>query len=104
MPSPRFKKGEPRPPGAGRKKGSPNRTTTEIRESARKLLEDPKYQESLAYRLMKGTAPHMETMLHQYAYGKPKDTVEIEIGLRPLQIIVEHVRQSMNGNGHDDER
>lgn len=42
----------------------------------RRLLEDPLYMRSLQARLILGTAPHMETLLHQYAYGKPATTIK----------------------------
>jgi hypothetical protein len=57
-------------------KGVPNRATLEIRETARQILNDPAYVKSLKRRLVAGRASHMETLLHYYAYGKPKDTVE----------------------------
>jgi len=44
---------------------------------ARETLEAPAYVESLNRRLLRGSAPHMETLLHQYAYGKPPDKMEI---------------------------
>lgn len=46
---------------------------------AKRLLEDPEYQESLRRRLEAGEASHMETLLHHYAYGKPKETMELEV-------------------------
>ena len=60
----------------GRRPGAPNRATREIRGVSRALLEDPAYVESLQCRLREGNAPHMEVLLHHYAYGKPKDVVE----------------------------
>ena len=61
-----------------RPKGSLNRATREIREASRLLLANPEYQASLRARLIAGKAPHMETLLHQYAWGKPKDTTILE--------------------------
>jgi hypothetical protein len=43
------------------------------------LLQDEAYQRSLQERLVNGTAPHMETLLHHYAYGKPKDAIDLQI-------------------------
>ena len=37
-----------------------------------------------------GKAPHMETLLHFYAYGKPKETVE-QTG-PPQQVVVRVVK------------
>ena len=64
----------------------PNKATRDIREAARRLLEDDDYQRSLALRLKRGDAPHMETLLHHYAYGKPKETLLVETPMRPLVI------------------
>lgn len=62
--------------GPGRKPGIPNKATAEIKETAQRLLSDPAYVDSLKRRLPAGKAPHMETLLHHYAYGKPKDTLD----------------------------
>lgn len=62
--------------GPGRPKGSLNKATREIKDIASGLLSDPAYVESLRRRLTSGKAPHMETLLHHYAYGKPKETVD----------------------------
>jgi hypothetical protein len=61
----------------GRPTGSLNRTTMEVRELARRLIEDPKYQASLRRRMIAGKAPHMETLLFAYAYGKPVERHEV---------------------------
>lgn len=75
----RWKPGE-RVPGAGRPKGMGNKITQEIREIARGLLSSEKYLNVLIRRLESGDlSPQMETLLWQYGYGKPKDTVEITI-------------------------
>ena len=60
----------------GRKKGTPNKATKEIKTFARKCLSRPEYIASLKRRLDKGDAPHMETLLHHYAYGKPREGVD----------------------------
>lgn len=72
--------------GPGRPAGVPNKATRDIKEAARKLLEDEDYQRSLGLRLKRGDAPHMETLLHHYGYGKPKDTLSVETPMRPLVI------------------
>lgn len=43
------------------------------RVHARHLVEDEVYREALKIRLRRGEAGAMETLLWQYAYGKPKD-------------------------------
>lgn len=66
-----FRKGQ-----GGRPKGVPNRATREVRELARSIVEDPGYLEGLKKRVEAGQAPHMETLLFHYAYGKPKERIE----------------------------
>jgi hypothetical protein len=57
----------------GRRAGTPNRATQEIREASLELLSRPAYRASLEARLDAGKAPHMETLLHHYAFGKPRE-------------------------------
>jgi hypothetical protein len=68
----------------GRPKGAINKATREIKDFARNILERPEYVASLARRLDKGDAPHMETLLHHYAYGKPREGMDVsgEITMR----------------------
>ena len=68
-------------PGPGRPKGSVNKSTKDIQAFARECLESPEYRDSLKRRLQRGDAPHMETLLHHYGYGKPKETVQVDGGL-----------------------
>lgn len=75
--------------GAGRTKGTPNKLTTEVREAARAIVDDPAYRESLIKRLHAGLAPHMETLLWHYAYGKPKETIEVEGNVTVEKIVRE---------------
>ena len=75
--------------GPGRPAGVPNKATRDIKEAARKLLEDEDYQRSLAMRLKRGDAPHMETLLHHYGYGKPKDTLDLNTKLPPFVLKIE---------------
>lgn len=62
--------------GGGRPKGVPNKATREIKEAARQLVESADYRQALQRRLVSGRAPHMETLLFHYAYGKPKETID----------------------------
>ena len=64
------------PGGPGRPKGALNHTTREVRNAARAIVDDPIYRMNLQARLLEGKAPHMETLLWHYAYGKPKETIE----------------------------
>jgi hypothetical protein len=72
-----FVKGKPRPPNAGRRKGTPNKATADIKAWTRGLLESEEYRTSARERILAGEAPHLETLCYHYAYGKPKDRVEI---------------------------
>ena len=63
--------------GKGRPKGSPNKATADIKALSTKLLTDPDYLDALRIRLKRGTAGPVEVLLHQYAYGKPKDVTEV---------------------------
>lgn len=63
--------------GRGRPPGVPNKVSREIKAAARALVEDPDYVASLTARLTAGKAPHMETLLFHYAYGKPRDEIGV---------------------------
>lgn len=45
----------------------------EIQKRAVEFLSSLEYTKSLYARLLMGQAPHMETLLHYYAYGKPPE-------------------------------
>ena len=68
--------------GKGRPKGVKNHVTREIQSASRLLVEDADYVKALKKRLTAGKAPHMETLLFHYAYGKPKDIAEHEGEIR----------------------
>lgn len=76
-----------RPPGrpkgtpktGGRVKGTPNKATVEVRQLCQRLLDDPDYQDRFKRRLIAGElAAGMEQTVWAYAYGKPKETVELQ--------------------------
>ena len=73
----------------GRPKGIPNKATKEVKELARKLVLDPEYQAKLKQRLLKGTLPPaVETQLWHYAFGKPKDTLDLNVEARRVINII----------------
>ena len=74
--------------GKGRPKGVQNKTTREMRDAARAILDRPEYQISLRERLDAGRAPHMETLLHHYAFGKPKEQLDIDARLTGQTVVV----------------
>ena len=57
-------------------KGTPNKSSGEVREIARNLVNDPQYLASLKIRLEEGKASNIEPTLWAYAYGKPKEAPE----------------------------
>jgi len=71
-----FKKGQSGNP-AGKPKGARNKVSRDIAAYARSFLESDEYRASANRRMLTGKAPHLETMLHQYAYGKPPDKIEV---------------------------
>jgi len=70
-----FVKGDKR---AGRPPGLLNKATLEVREATRAMVDEPGYLAKLKARLDSGTLPPaIEAMLWYYAYGKPKERVEV---------------------------
>src|SRR3954462_12968260 len=61
-----FQKGKPKT--GGRQLGQPNKVSLEIKAHARAVVEDPTYQAKLKERLLEGSAPQLEVLLHYYAY------------------------------------
>ena len=78
----------------GRKKGTPNVATVEARAVCAAIVNDPAYVAKLKVRAKSGKlAPAVETMLWQYAHGKPRDVpvddlpvaFTLNIGDRPAE-------------------
>ena len=63
--------------GPGRPKGLPNIATREHKEFCKQFLESPEYRKSAMVRMLKGKAPHLESLALGYAYGQPKRELEI---------------------------
>ena len=61
----------------GRPKGVPNIATREHKEFCKQFLESPEYRKSAMARMLKGKAPHLESLALGYAYGQPKRELEI---------------------------
>ena len=88
--------------GKGRPKGSVNKTTQAIATLARELtFENPQYVKNLKKRLAAGKAPHMETLLAYYGYGKPADKLRLEDNRKPTLLNIGLVPQLPPGErGH----
>jgi hypothetical protein len=62
----------------GRTKGTPNKVHTDVGAVCRKLVDNPKYLEYFEHRLNVGQLPPaLEAMCWHYAYGKPKEFLEL---------------------------
>jgi len=65
----------------GRRRGTPNKVTPEARAVCAAILDDPTYRTNLTARARAGTlAPAVEAMLWHYAFGKPKDSLDVTVG------------------------
>lgn len=73
----RFKKGEPRPPNAGRKKGTPNKLTRDVKQFLDDLVTDVDVQEAVRDRLKKGDTVGFFRALEN-AIGKPTERHELK--------------------------
>lgn len=71
-----FKKGHKKM--GGRKKGTPNRATQEIRAFFTELMHSPEYQASLKARILAGKAVPIEQLGFYYVAGKPTDNLKVE--------------------------
>jgi len=77
-PPPPHSKGAPRTPGSGRKKGTPNRRTVELRALITALLNDVDYQHRLRDDFRKRRVhPSTEVRVWEYIVGKPKEKIEV---------------------------
>ena len=61
----------------GRRLGSLNKATIEVKAVCAELVDDPEYRRRLGERLRAGKlSPAVECMLWYYAKGKPKDEIQ----------------------------
>ena len=80
-----FLKGHPPYIGPGRPKGSLNQRTIEAKALARQLVSNPTYLQNLQTALENRTVDtSIEAMIWHYAYGKPKESVEIQYDFEAL--------------------
>ena len=80
-----FVKGHPPYYGPGRPRGSLNKLTLEAKALARELVNDPTYRQNLQADLKnRKVEASIEAMLWHYAYGKPKESLEVNWNLEKL--------------------
>jgi hypothetical protein len=71
--------------GPGRPKGGRNIANAEAKEFAKRLVENPRYRKVLEKGLQERTLEaSIEQMLWHYAYGKPKETLDVNWSLDKL--------------------
>jgi hypothetical protein len=70
--------------GRGRPKGAVNKTTREIKTFAMRFLSSPDYVANAKARVLEGDAAHLEVLWHHYAYGKPKESLQISGNIPPF--------------------
>lgn len=62
----------------GRQKGTPNKATTELAQRFRRFVEDAKAVKRMREEYQAGTLhPMLVKLFFEYAYGKPKETVDV---------------------------
>ncbi len=54
-----------------------NQATQKITAFARHFLQSEEYRQSMKHRILAGKAPQLQTLLYEYAFGKP------QVGLDP---------------------
>ena len=81
-PPPPHPRGTPRTPGSGRKRGTQNRKTVELRQLMGALAGDVDYQKKLRHAFVKRRLhPATEMRVWEYVAGKPKEQIEMSATL-----------------------
>jgi hypothetical protein len=76
----------------GRRPGAKNCKTQEIKEIAAAVLLGPNPQASIlrmAERVQRGDAPHLEKFFAEHLWGKPKETLEINLTQKLLVAVLQ---------------
>src|SRR5262245_30915444 len=81
-PPPPHRRGEPKTPGSGRRRGSLNRKTVELRTLMTALAGDVDYQQRFRRAFVKRRLhPSTEMRVWEYVVGKPKEQIEMSAKL-----------------------
>ena len=90
-----FQKGQPRPAKAGRRAGTPNKSTQGVGQFCRDVLETPefrqKWHEYFAKTPLHRMEPKLLALVFAYAYGRPRQRIEMtgaESGALESQVII----------------
>jgi len=67
-----------RPANAGKKKGDIGGKSKEIKKFFADFISGKEYRENIKQRILKGRAPHIETLAFHYTCGKPAERVQID--------------------------
>ena len=104
MPGKLFEKGQPRSPTAGRRLGTPNKSTQEVGQFCREVLETEEFQRKWRHYFTKTPLHLMEpkllTLAFHYAYGRPRERVELSgvdgdtLGPKVIFYLPENKRQT----------
>ncbi len=85
-----FVKGQPRPQGSGRKRGTQGRVVTELREFFRECLNNEGFRDKVRARFESGAvldSPHLLATITAHAIGKPVPQQPAEESRPPLLFI-----------------
>lgn len=65
--------------GRGRPKGALNHATRELKEFWHEFFVSEAYRVRAQQRMLAGDAPHLESYLMQLIYGKPRESVDVNV-------------------------
>ena len=86
-----FQKGHRR--RGGRQKGTPNKTTAEVKAACSLIVDDEEYRQELLNAARSRTlAPAMECLLWYYAKGRPTERVEHAGGVAVTEITPDQLK------------
>jgi hypothetical protein len=76
---PFTRQGEKRPPNAGRRAGTPNKATKELKDFLRDLVKKPEIQEAIEKQILAGDrgAAQLFIAAMNQVLGKPREAVEV---------------------------